>query len=41
LRGQLVDYLTGRGTFRTAQVEQAFRAVAQHEFLPGVDPADA
>lgn len=41
LREELVDYIRGRGTFRTPQVEQAFRTVPRHVFLPGVDLADA
>ncbi|HEY3893782.1 MAG TPA: methyltransferase, FxLD system [Pseudonocardiaceae bacterium] len=37
LRTALADYIRGRGTFRTPQVEAAFRAVPRHLFLPGVD----
>ncbi|MGH3808096.1 MAG: methyltransferase, FxLD system [Pseudonocardiaceae bacterium] len=37
LRMALADYIGGRGTFRTPQVETAFRAVPRHLFLPGVD----
>lgn len=35
LRNELADWIAGRGTFRTSRVEQAFRAVSRHEFLPG------
>ncbi len=41
LREGLVDYIRGRGTFRTPQVEHAFRTVPRHLFLPGVDLAEA
>lgn len=37
LRGDLADYIKGWGTFRTPQVEAAFRTVPRHLFLPGVD----
>src|SRR5262249_31078336 len=37
LRAALVDYIKGRRTFQTPQVEVAFRAVPRHLFLPGVD----
>lgn len=37
LRKDLADYICGRGTFRTPQVEAAFRTVPRHLFLPGVD----
>ncbi|MGQ0717293.1 MAG: methyltransferase, FxLD system [Pseudonocardiales bacterium] len=37
LRAALADYISCRGTFRTPQVEAAFRAVPRHLFLPGVD----
>ncbi|MGH3801474.1 MAG: hypothetical protein ACRDTD_15330 [Pseudonocardiaceae bacterium] len=37
LRTTLADYIRRRGTFRTPQVEAAFRAVPRHLFLPGVD----
>lgn len=37
LRTALADYICGRGTFRTPQVEAAFRTVPRHLFLPGVD----
>jgi protein-L-isoaspartate(D-aspartate) O-methyltransferase len=41
LRTALVDHIRGRGTFRTPQVEAAFRTVPRHLFLPGVDLAEA
>lgn len=41
LRTALADYIRGRGTFRTAEVEAAFRTVPRHRFLPGVDLATA
>ncbi len=34
LRNQLADWISGRGTFQTPGVEQAFRTVSRHEFLP-------
>lgn len=37
LRAALADYIRGRKTFRTARVEDAFRTVPRHVFLPGVD----
>ena len=37
LRAALADYIKSWGTFRTPQVEAAFRAVPRHLFLPGVD----
>ncbi len=37
LRAALADYIRGRGTFRSPQVEAAFRAVPRHLFLPGMD----
>jgi len=37
LRAELADYIRARGTFRTAQVEAAFRVVPRHLFLPGTD----
>lgn len=37
LRAGLADYVKSWGTFRTPQVEAAFRAVPRHLFLPGVD----
>jgi protein-L-isoaspartate(D-aspartate) O-methyltransferase len=36
LRDALTDYIKGWGTFRTPQVESAFRTVPRHLFLPGV-----
>lgn len=41
LRTALADHIRGRGTFRTAAVEAAFRTVPRHLFLPGVDPRTA
>jgi protein-L-isoaspartate(D-aspartate) O-methyltransferase len=37
LRSALADYIKSWGTFRTPQVEAAFRTVPRHLFLPGVD----
>jgi protein-L-isoaspartate(D-aspartate) O-methyltransferase len=37
LRTELADWIRGRGTFQTARVEQAFRTVSRHQFLPGTD----
>ncbi|MGH3975343.1 MAG: methyltransferase, FxLD system, partial [Pseudonocardiaceae bacterium] len=37
LRAGLADYVKSWGTFRTPQVEAAFRAVPRHLFLLGVD----
>jgi protein-L-isoaspartate(D-aspartate) O-methyltransferase len=37
LRNELADWIRGRGTFQTPRVEQAFRAVSRHQFLPGTD----
>jgi protein-L-isoaspartate(D-aspartate) O-methyltransferase len=37
LRNDLADYIKGWGTFRTPQVEAAFRTVPRHLFLPEVD----
>ncbi|MGH4020334.1 MAG: methyltransferase, FxLD system [Pseudonocardiaceae bacterium] len=37
LRAALADYIRGRLTFRTTRVEDAFRTVPRHLFLPGVD----
>jgi protein-L-isoaspartate(D-aspartate) O-methyltransferase len=37
LRAALADHMRGRRTFRTAQVENAFRTVPRHVFLPTVD----
>jgi protein-L-isoaspartate(D-aspartate) O-methyltransferase len=36
LRNDLADWIKGRGTFRTPEVERAFRAVRREQFLPGV-----
>ncbi|MCY7341859.1 MAG: methyltransferase, FxLD system, partial [Pseudonocardia sp.] len=41
LRDGLADYIRGRGTFRSAAVERAFRTVPRHLFLPDVDLAEA
>jgi protein-L-isoaspartate(D-aspartate) O-methyltransferase len=41
LRAGLVDYIRGRGTFRTPAIEAAFQQVPRHLFLPGVDPETA
>ena len=41
LRNQLADWISGRGTFQTPSVEQAFRTVSRHEFLPGHSLEDA
>lgn len=35
LRSELADWIGSRGTFRSGPVEQAFRTVSRHEFLPG------
>jgi protein-L-isoaspartate(D-aspartate) O-methyltransferase len=35
LRDALADYIKGWGTFKTPQVEAAFRTVPRHLFLPG------
>lgn len=37
LRAALADYIRGGKTFRTSRVEDAFRTVPRHVFLPGVD----
>lgn len=37
LRAALADYIKSWGTFRTPQVEAAFRSVPRHLFLPGID----
>lgn len=37
LRQELVEYLKKQGHIRTIQVEQAFREVPRHLFLPGVE----
>ena len=34
LRNGLADWIRGRGTFQTPEVEQAFRTVSRHHFLP-------
>lgn len=36
-RAALADYIRSRETFRTARVENAFRTVPRHLFLPDVD----
>ena len=41
LRDGLADHIRGRGTFHTAAVENAFRTVARHLFLPGVELGEA
>jgi protein-L-isoaspartate(D-aspartate) O-methyltransferase len=41
LRNQLADWISGRGTFQSPGVEQAFRTVSRHEFLPGHALEDA
>jgi protein-L-isoaspartate(D-aspartate) O-methyltransferase len=41
LRGTLADYIKSWGTFRTPQVEAAFRTVPRHLFLPGVGLEEA
>jgi len=40
-RGRLVDALRASGRLRTAAVEQAFRAVPRHLFLPGLAVSQA
>lgn len=35
LRNELADWIASRGTFQTPRVEQAFRTVSRHQFLPG------
>jgi protein-L-isoaspartate(D-aspartate) O-methyltransferase len=37
LRNELADWIHSRGTFQTPAVEQAFRTVSRHQFLPGTD----
>ncbi len=37
LRQALVDRLKNQGVIRTLQVEEAFRAVPRHMFVPEVD----
>jgi protein-L-isoaspartate(D-aspartate) O-methyltransferase len=39
LRDRLVDHLVDAGRIASDAVEQAFRAVPRHLFVPGVDPA--
>jgi protein-L-isoaspartate(D-aspartate) O-methyltransferase len=39
LRGRLVDHLVEAGRIVGSEVQQAFRTVPRHLFLPGVDPA--
>ncbi len=41
LRDALADYIKGRGTFQTPQVEAAFRTVLRHLFLPGAELDEA
>ena len=41
LHNQLADWISGRGTFQTLGVEQAFCSVSRHEFLPGHPLEDA
>jgi protein-L-isoaspartate(D-aspartate) O-methyltransferase len=41
LPNQPADWISARGTFQTPGVEQAFRTVSRHEFLPGHPPEDA
>ncbi|GII90617.1 methyltransferase, FxLD system [Sinosporangium siamense] len=41
LRNELADKILGRGTFRTAAVEHAFRTVPREIFLSGVELAGA
>jgi protein-L-isoaspartate(D-aspartate) O-methyltransferase len=41
LRDALADYIKGWGTFKTPQVEVAFRTVSRHLFLPGASLDDA
>src|SRR5262245_18386313 len=41
LRTQLADRLRADGTIRTARIEQAFRTVPRHLFLPDIPIADA
>jgi protein-L-isoaspartate(D-aspartate) O-methyltransferase len=36
LRNDLADWIKGRGTFSTPEVEAAFRTVPRHKFLPGI-----
>lgn len=41
LRGHLVDQLVANGHLHTRQIEQAFRQVPRHLFLPATDPSEA
>ena len=41
MRAALADYISGRRTFQTPQVQAAFLAVPRHLFLPGTDLAAA
>lgn len=41
IRTALADHIRGRGTFRSARVETAFRMVPRHLFLPGIDTTEA
>ena len=41
LRNQLADWISARCTFQTPGVEQAFRTVSRHKFLPGHPLEDA
>jgi protein-L-isoaspartate(D-aspartate) O-methyltransferase len=41
LRSQLADKLSSEGTVRTARIDQAFRVVPRHVFLPGHSVEDA
>lgn len=41
LGAALADYIRGRKTFRTSRVEDAFRTVPRHVFLPDVDLEEA
>jgi protein-L-isoaspartate(D-aspartate) O-methyltransferase len=41
LRDALADYIKSWGTFRTPQVEAAFRTVSRHLFLPGASLEEA
>jgi protein-L-isoaspartate(D-aspartate) O-methyltransferase len=41
LRNELADWIHSRGTFQTPSVEQAFRTVSRHDFLPGHSLEDA
>jgi hypothetical protein len=41
LPNQLAYWISGRGSFQTPGVEQAFRSVSRHKFLPGHPREDA